>query len=198
MLLAHAASAEQADTAAPVRDALPAESGNAPVSAASATPPPPTSSWVEPADEPSAPPPAPSPREHWYGWQLLMSDATSMTLALATQESWLAASGYLLAPPLIHVFHGQGTRALASAGMRIGLPLLGYAIAVEGSRGCSGSDTTACDVGMVAMGLLVGISAVGIDAALAYEPVKPSERSSLVPQILVSDREARFGVAGSF
>lgn len=199
-LLAHTASAKPAASPSPVGAAIPAEAGAAPASATRLTPPSPPTTWDEPPEPPAPPPRAAPPPEHWYGWQILVSDAASLTLAVATQQTWLAAPGYLVAPPLIHMFHGQNTRALASAGMRIGLPLLGYAIAVEGSQSCSSSDLSSCDVGMVVLGFIVGISAVGIDPALAYEPLEPSERhgSSFFPQILISDREARFGLMGSF
>lgn len=194
LLLAHTGRAEQSAPLAPAGSALPAERGAAP---AAMTPAP--TNWDEPPEPPPAPPPPAPPREHWYGWQILLSDATSLTLGVATSETWVAAPGYLLVPPLIHAFHGQGTRALASAGMRIGLPLLGYTIASEGLRGCWSDEGSACNPGLFVIGFIVGISAVGIDPALAYEP-QPSERtgSSFVPRILISDREARFGLAGSF
>src|SRR3954462_8836215 len=118
ILLAHTASAEQGDTAASVGagaqgPAVALEPGVAAASAASVTPAPALSTWAELPEQPSAPPRAAPARERWYGWQILVSDAASLTFGLASSQGWLAAAGYLVAPPLIHVFHGQGTRALA-------------------------------------------------------------------------------------
>jgi len=210
ILLAHTASAEQGDAAASVGagaqsaagPAVALEPAVAPVSAASVTPAPALSTWGEPPEQPSAAPRAAPPPERWYGWQILVSDAASLTFGLASSQGWPAAAGYLVAPPLIHVFHGQGTRALASAGMRIGLPLVGYAIAVEGGRSCSSGDfgPSFCEIGTLVLGFVVGISALGLDPAFAYEPVKVTERTraSVAPQILISDRQTRFGLVGSF
>src|SRR5262245_3787576 len=81
---------------------------------------PPATTRSEPPEPPAAAPPAAAPAEHWYGWQILLSDLASLTLGVASQQSIVFGAGYIAAPPLIHVLHGQGTRALASAGMRIG------------------------------------------------------------------------------
>jgi hypothetical protein len=138
------------------------------------------------------------PEERWYGWQILISDASS--LVLAGFAGPLGAAGYLVAPPLIHVSHGQGMRALASVGLRIGLPLAGAAIAIVGTDSCSNGELEFCDVGWIAVGVLVGLSGMGVDIAFANEPIHPPKpvASRLLPQLRVSEREVRVGLLGSF
>jgi hypothetical protein len=207
ILLAHSASAEEGAAPAAAADsragpAAALEPEVAPVSAASGAPAAASTTWDEPPEQPAAAPHTVPPRERWYGWQILVSDLASITLGVATEQELVFGVGYVVAPPLIHLFHGQGTHALASAGMRIGLPLLGYAIAVEGARGCSdpGFVPSFCGLGAFVVGFIVGVSAVGIDPAFAYEPLEPTERahSSFAPQISISHRQARFGLVGSF
>lgn len=96
---------------------------------------------------------------------------------------------------------GQGVRALVSVSLRIGLPLAGAAIALGGSDSCSSSgETELCTLGWTVVGVLVGLSAMGLDTAFAYEPVQHPEPVGLhlAPQLLISDRGLRFGLMGSF
>lgn len=198
VLLAQTASAAEGQAAAALAAPAP---GVAPDAAGSATPTAAEATWKEPRDQPAAPAHSDAPRERWYGWQLLTSDVTSLVLAAGLQLPELALAGYLVAPPVIHVFHGQYTHALLSAAMRVGLPLLGYGAIVAADKACPSSDGgDLCAVGFVGMGVLIGVSAVGLDAAFAYEPVPPAEpmRVRFAPQIIISDRETRFGLVGSF
>jgi hypothetical protein len=132
----------------------------------------------------------------------LISDVTSALIAVSTEQSWLGAVGYLAAPPVIHVVHGQGIRALASVGMRVGLPLLGAAVAIEGSDTCSKSDEEVgfCPVGWAVLGIVIGLAAPGLDTAFAYEPAHTPEHAGwrFAPQLMVSHRETRVGLMGSF
>jgi hypothetical protein len=151
-------------------------------------------------EKPAATPRAAAPQEHWYGWQILVSDLSSLLVGGVTQAP-IGALGYLVAPPMIHVFHGQGMLALASVGLRIGLPLAGAAVAIGGTHSCSSDDGIGpCGVGWIAVGILVGLSGMGLDTAFAYEPVQHPEPVGLrlLPQLLLSDRELRLGLAGSF
>ena len=148
---------------------------------------------------------------HWYGWQILASDAASLLVAtVGSAESSGSGSGtfaavgvlgYAAAPAVIHLLHDQGARALGSVGMRVAFPAVGAFIGAEAASGCGdGSEENWCQFGWGATGFLIGtISAIALDAALAREPV-PRENAGLrlAPQVLVSEREARIGLSGSF
>jgi hypothetical protein len=193
----------------------------APVAAVTAPAAPLAPATPEPADdarragsraEPAAP--APGSHEagpsHWYGWQLLASDAASLLVATVGSSAESSASGefaavgllgYAAAPAVIHLLHDQGARALSSVGMRLAFPALGAAIAVGASSGCgNGDEEDWCQLGWGATGVLIGtLSAIALDAALAREPVpRASARLQFSPQVLVSQGEARLGLSGSF
>jgi hypothetical protein len=193
----------------------------APVAAAPAPSAPPAPATREPAHDArragsraESAVPAPISHEpgptHWYGWQILASDAASLLVATVGTRAEGSAShysafggllGYAAAPPLIHLLHDQGQRALGSVGMRLGFPVAGAAIGVVASSGCVGDDEEdLCQVSWGALGFLIGtLSAIALDAALARESV-PRQRVGLQlsPQILVSKREAQLGLSGSF
>ena len=107
--------------------------------------------------------------------------------------------GYLVAPVVIHATHGQGLRALASFGLRGGLPLVVALAAGIGASGC-GPGYPDCQTNWAIAGLVTGIvTAIAVDAALAREPV-PHEQGGvqLGPQLSVSERGTSVGLTGSF
>lgn len=81
--------------------------------------------------------------DRWYGWQTLSTDAFAYTATMAGAK-WESREGgspgdgwlhlgigvvtYVVAPPVIHLAHGEYARAGWSLGRRIGLPLAGGAI----------------------------------------------------------------------
>jgi hypothetical protein len=145
-----------------------------------------------------------------YGWEILAADAASLLVSVIGSGAdrsdsgafaFVGLFGYVAAPPVVHLFHHQSGRALASMGMRLGLPVLGVVVGVAASSGCEDDgEFDFCQLGWGAVGLLVGTaSAIVTDVALAREPVpRASAGLQLIPQVLVSEREARIGLAGSF
>jgi hypothetical protein len=79
--------------------------------------------------------------EVWVGWQTAPADIAAVAIVLIGAEYhdvgtgiFVAAPVYCLAPPLIHLAHGDTGKAFASFAMRLLLPALGYALgAVIGS-----------------------------------------------------------------
>jgi hypothetical protein len=162
----------------------------------------------------------PSTRPAWYGWQVLLADVGAFALALLSTQStggdvtWLGVGGvaYAAGGPVIHAIHGRYVNAAVSLGLRVAVPLVGYALGAS-SAGCGASGTD-CSVAPVlggASGALAGIVIVSlIDiAALSWEPVAepaaaPPNRGAtlrVVPHIAsVVDADQRrvlsFGVAG--
>jgi hypothetical protein len=143
----------------------------------------------------------------WYGWQLLVSDAASISVGVASASLRggdemipLGVMGYLVAPIVIHATHGQGLRALASVGLRGGLPLVTALAAAIGASGCGSQRYDDCQMSWGIAGLVTGIvTGIAVDAALAREPV-PRELGGLHigPQLFVSERGTSVGLTGSF
>jgi hypothetical protein len=218
LLLAGDASASAATPGAQVAATTPAPTlsapGGPPAPAQGPAPRPAASTWLtisdaelaaEPREQPARPKPKPPP-QHWYGWQLLLADAATLSLYATSDGADAGVAcviGYAAIPPAIHFLHGQGGRAALSAGMRLGLPVLGAVAFGYTTCGKSSSDDdplTACDLGLWVLGVGLGVlGAIGVDAVNAYEPV---ERGStgllLVPQLAISDHRSTFGLAGSF
>src|SRR5262249_21699830 len=73
----------------------------------------------------------------WYGYQILLADAAAPALATAHGEPGVVAAfiGYLLAGPVIHAAHGDGTTAIIDFGLRLGAPIAGGAIASSRRHG---------------------------------------------------------------
>lgn len=72
--------------------------------------------------------------DRWYGWQTLSTDAFAYAeLMVAVKRKSLLDAGiavvtYVVAPPVVHLAHGEYARAGWSLGRRIALPLAGGAI----------------------------------------------------------------------
>jgi len=83
------------------------------------------------AAEPVAAESAP-PSYHWYGWQSAVLDtaAVGLTLPLALRDdgaelllfAFLGPPTYAVGAPIVHLAHDQVPKALASLGMRLGVP----------------------------------------------------------------------------
>lgn len=62
--------------------------------------------------------------EGWYGYEIMVSDLTSLTclgIGLRSEGnalSYVGAAGIIAVPPVIHLLHGRGKGALLSLGMR--------------------------------------------------------------------------------
>lgn len=184
-----------------------------------ATPPPtvPAPARVDPEEPVETESLAAESPTRWYGWQILLSDAASVVLvmsgvgddsAFSNARRTLALVGYLGAPSMIHAFHGEWSRIVGSLGLRLGLPVAGGGVGAALGAGCEGSrepeseiaDLNFCQLGWIVSGVAVGaFGAMLIDALLAHKEV-PGDRATLwiAPEVLVSDRETRFGLRGSF
>lgn len=128
----------------------------------------------------TAPDVTPQTREHWYGWQTLVIDVTSLAVlitgAAATSPSneWgdtlvvAGLGGYLLGAPITHVVHDSPGRGLGSLALRAGIPFLGGVVGLSASEGCtSGDDNVGCRIGAAALGGVLGmVAAAAIDATL--------------------------------
>lgn len=139
-----------------------------------------------------APVPLPDrPRQHnWYGWQVMMADAASVTsvhLGLEQRSEELAllgVGGYFFGGPLVHWAHGHVGKGFGSLGIRVGAPIAGAMIGEwEG----------------LALGF---VGAWVIDAAaLAHENVeeeRPKSGWQLAPVASITPKQSLFGVSGAF
>jgi hypothetical protein len=163
--------------------------------------PPPPATQLLPADG------IESEETRWYGWQTLIADGASFAVVAATaynEDAYLAevgVVGYVVAAPIVHAAHGRPLTGLASAGLRIGLPVAG-ALAGLAVADCS-AEAHFCGLGEALAGLVAGIAgAIAIDAAvLAREPApreRPPNRFALTPTLELSSRRQVLGVQGTF
>lgn len=113
----------------------------------------------------------------WYGWQVLISDAASLTLVAAEAASGsdssgrrgavtLGGLGYVLAPAIIHIVHGRVAMAPASVGVRLFVPVAGMLLGSAADDCQNPTDGQLFCHGAVP-GLLVGLAvASALDAGL--------------------------------
>lgn len=117
----------------------------------------------------------PATATRWYGWQIILADAATVGLSLATKDGHVAAVGYVGAAPLVHLAHLQVGRAGISLALRVVAPLAGAALGygllsgVDCRQGSLSSPSSACTAwgAATAIGAISGILAASvIDAAL--------------------------------
>jgi hypothetical protein len=141
---------------------------------------------VPPAREPPAEAEDEAPlTKYSYRWHVVAADAAVIGLSLAVDR--LAANGsgrpdalatltiasYFFAVPMVHGIHRQGKRALASFGMRAGLPLLlGFlGEQLDGTPDCDICEDTLRSEGKL-IGLTVGVLvSMVVDGALLARPI---------------------------
>jgi hypothetical protein len=117
------------------------------------------------------------PRRRWYGWQTLIADGavtlTMVALAARTQtgnsDGWLTgvAVAYSVVPPVIHLAHGHGGKAVLSLAIRAAGPLLIAAGVANDSAG------------LTVLGVLSIPAVIAIDAAAIAREDVPTETSFL-------------------
>lgn len=103
--------------------------------------------------------------EH-YGYQIILADAASLVAGVGAANGSFFLGGYLAGGPVIHLANGNGSKALASLGLRFALPASGILIGVAiAESGCDpeGSDQCAWDaLGHGAAGAAVGMLAASM------------------------------------
>lgn len=134
--------------------------------------------------------------EEWYGWETLICDGAS----IVTAPILVGIGGYLVCAPIVHAANGQGLKALASLGLRVGGPVV-FAIAgglIEaGATDCR----SYCGLGGGIVGFGVGIvTAMVIDSAVLArkDVVKKTEKPTIVPTGNARADRLEFGIAGTF
>lgn len=163
-----------------------------------APPPPPLpATHREPAPAAPRTPPAP----YAYRYQLIIADSAVVLTSLLVdqlaehdgeQPSALASmtiASYLFTAPLIHGIHRQGWRALASFGLRAGLPIaLGYlGEKLDGTPPCDICRDTLRSDGKIA-GMTAGVLLAMVADTVLTRPLVPRTESS-------ADRRPRPGRA---
>ena len=101
---------------------------------------------------------------------------------------------YVIGPPLMHVSNGRPRRALASVGMRVGLPLIGLAIGDSIPRDCG--DTGDC-MSAPSTGLLIGLGA-GIVVASAVDAIFLADGDAPATKPKTSWRPVAHSTRGGF
>jgi hypothetical protein len=65
----------------------------------------------------------------WYGWQTLATDGAALFLNFGQMQTGHGAlAAYGLGGPMVHLIHARPMTALASFGVRVAFPVLGFAI----------------------------------------------------------------------
>ncbi|HET7544014.1 MAG TPA: hypothetical protein VFK05_29285 [Polyangiaceae bacterium] len=154
----------------------------------------------------NAAPQSPEPSAHsewpppnWYGGQLLISDAVTLSVFgtgiglanagktgstaqnIAPGFLWAGTLGYVFAPATIHVVHGRPGIALASASLRFVAPLFGAFLGTSGCRNGNCGSESGPWVGLTAGILLASLLDAG---AFAYDR-----------RATTSEQTAQFGVS---
>ena len=123
---------------------------------------------------------------HWYGWSLILSDALTITAAVAGElleddgdgrgdvstgglsnaAYTLAGLNYVITPQVLHGFQGSAGNNLVSGMLRLSLPLLG-AVVGSGRADCAPNQNV-CGMQEAAEGFIVGgLAAMVLDASFA-------------------------------
>jgi hypothetical protein len=99
----------------------------------------------------------------------------------------------------LHAAHGNSGRAVASVGLRVGLPLLGATLGASAAQGCQGDW---CGLGDVLVGGLVGMGAAEVaDLLMATDEhaIAPASGSrSWTPVASIHHSSATVGIAARF
>jgi len=153
----------------------------------------------------------------WYGWQLLIADASAVALAYSRLGSskdvrGVAVLTYAVVPALIHGANGQPRRLGLSLLLRVVVPLsLGLTVAALSIACWEGkSDQETCNDGATAMLVSAGLAALVDDLFLAWKPAlvvtqaieqrpsSPAQGLSLSVGLLPYRQGAGLGMAGRF
>jgi len=150
------------------------------------------------------------PQFHWYGYQILISDAvTSALLLVALKEGsvkplYPAAVTWLLVPPIIHSVNGQTRNMPKSFLIRLLLPsfagFLGFVIGITAQSYGSSGEPSVIPAEFIFGGLGVVLGAIAasvIDTShYAYEPIKSPAPISMA--VLPNQHGATLSLAATF
>jgi hypothetical protein len=168
-----------------------------------------------PAEPPAPAAPEPSPRRVDYRLQVIAGDAVTVGLSLVVDRlsddgaarpgalATLTIGSYFFTAPLIHGVHREGKRALASFGLRAGLPLLFGLVGeqVDGTPPCDFCEDTLRSRGKV-VGMTAGVLlAMAIDDVLLARPIyrrAERPRAAWGPALRGVRGGATAGVVGMF
>jgi hypothetical protein len=121
--------------------------------------------------------------ETWYGWETLACDAAAVAVLLLGADvdrrpptlddapaprpiafAAVASGVYAAGPPILHFARGDAWRGLASAGLRIAMPLVGFALGSFAGWAFQSQPARASADG--SLGAIVGgVAAMAIDAS---------------------------------
>lgn len=122
---------------------------------------------------------APAASSQWYGWQILISDAAVFSFAGLTHNPGIAY-GWVGSGAIVHLGHGNIGRGVASAVLRVGLPLAGVYLGAASASGCTGDW---CGFGEAIVGGVIGLtSAELIDVALLARDSAPTPTAARAAQ----------------
>ena len=167
------------------------------------------------------------PHRHWYGGQVLLSDAVTVSvltagIALAYSDGsnafersapgliWTGALGYALTPAVIHAFHRRPAMALLSTTMRVGIPGLGLVMGALSQCPIGPADGSAssskCDSdtgGLIGLFAGIGLATFFDVAGLAYdapkaEPARSAAQFGLAPFLSPDGKRAEVRAFGTF
>jgi len=143
-------------------------------------------------------------RDRWYGWQILIVDATALASGLGAlgfrspELAYFALGSYVLGGPIVQFANGYAVRGFASLGLRVLLPVAGAGLfGLAGASGGSSSyGVSSGAVSGVAFGAGLGVlTAVAIDAAMARE--KAPDQQPALPQVSIAIDQRSAGLVAS-
>lgn len=150
----------------------------------------------------------PRPQRVWYGWQTLAADAAAISLVYAGSQggadvvTGAGAFTYAFGGPVVHGMHQQTPSAIASFGVRVGVPLAAFLLASPSKdESCSGSESECQPEYERAFAwALAGVAFASLfDAAvLAHEHERPARGARVAPSLALGRSGAAIGVIGSF
>lgn len=160
-----------------------------------------------------ASPPVRETGQRWYGWQVLLADCVALGLIAFPKPRDPLGGGtatlvggqvYVFGPGLVHaVGHDKPLRGLASLGLRLGLPALGWSVGLQVARGICADGSGTCSEAPVYVGLAGGfLAALALDAAwLAWDeepPPAPAKSVQWGPFVAPATDGGWAGVQGRF
>jgi hypothetical protein len=154
-------------------------------------------------------------RETWYGWQVLLADASWMALAptvgLSTKSVGAGVvtgiSGFFILAPLVHLAHGNDKSFGSSVALRAGAPFGGAFAGLLLALSSDGGNLNDKLLGGLAVGAGIGVvAATVVDAAFMATKTTvvptpmhaPTSSFRISPHVDVRPQQQSLGVVGTF